>query len=186
MPALERVAAKIDKTTRPIDRHIVAFIAARLNQNIDPHLKAVGDQREEIATLGMLSLLALVQWRTKAGNLMGFTSWVGAHMGPAIKAFHSKSIREELEKQVPKLIRKGNLADLFNLLDNSEQRAQDQMDFDEACQEFSSAEEEIKDIEGNGAILKKNSTKIGQQAAAMTSIIIALLIIAVTFIGRLW
>lgn len=186
MPALERVSAKIDKTTRPIDRHIVAFIAARLNQNIDPHLKAVGDAREEIATLGMLSLLALVQWRTKAGNLMGFTSWVGAHMGPAIKAFHSKSIREELEKQVPKLIRKGNLADLFNLLDNSEQRAQDQMDFNEASQEFSEAEEEIKDIEGNSNALKNNSSKMGQQAAAMTSIVIALLIITITFIGRLW
>ncbi|WP_417797621.1 hypothetical protein [Terasakiella pusilla] len=186
MPALERVSAKIDKTTRPIDRHIVAFIAARLNQNIDPHVKAVGDERVEIATLGMLSLLALVQWRTKSGNLLGFTSWVGAHMGPAIKAFHSKSIREELEKEVPKLIRKGNLADLFNLLDNAEQRAQDQMDFDEASKEFQDAENEIKDIESGSSALQKNSTRIGQQAAAMTSIVISLLIITVTFIGTLW
>ncbi|NVK19119.1 MAG: serine/threonine protein kinase [Methylocystaceae bacterium] len=186
MPALERVSAKIDKKQRPIDRHIVAFIAARLNQNIDPHIKAVGDEREEIATLGMLSLLALVQWRTKSGNLMGFTSWVGAHMGPAIKAFHSRSIREELEKEVPKLIRKGNLADLFNLLDNAEKRAQDQMDFDEACAEFKEAEDEINDIEGGASALQKNSNRLGQQAAAMTSIVIALLMITVTFIGKLW
>jgi serine/threonine protein kinase len=186
MPALERVSAKVDKKSRPIDRHIVAFIAARLNQNIDPHLKAVGDDREEIATLGMLSLLALVQWRTKSGNLLGFTSWVGAHMGPAIKAFHSKSIRDDLEKEVPKLIRKGNLADLFNLLDNAEQRAQDQMEFDDACEEFKEAEEEIKDIDGGSGALEKNSNRLGQQAAAMTSIVIALLIITVTFIGRLW
>jgi hypothetical protein len=140
----------------------------------------------EIATLGMLSLLALVQWRTKSGNLLGFTSWVGAHMGPAIKAFHSKSIREELEKEVPKLIRKGNLADLFNLLDNAEQRAQDQMDFDEASKEFQDAENEIKDIESGSSALQKNSTRIGQQAAAMTSSVISLLIITVTFIGTLW
>ena len=186
MPAMERVSAKIDKASRPIDRHIVAFIAARLNQNIDPHIKAVGDEREEIATLGMLSLLALVQWRTKAGNLLGFTSWVGAHLGPAIKAFHSKSIRDELEKEIPKLIRKGNLADLFNLLDNAEQRAQDQMDFNNACDEFEEAENEVKDIEGGASSMQKNSNRIGQQAAAMTSIVIALLIITVTFIGKLW
>ncbi|SCA58024.1 Serine/threonine protein kinase [Candidatus Terasakiella magnetica] len=186
MPALERISAKVDKKKKPIDRHIVAFIAARLNQNIDPHVKAVGDDREEIATLGMLSLLALVQWRTKAGTMMGFTSWVGAHMGPAIKAYHSKSIREELEKEVPKLIRKGNLADLFNLLDNAEQRAQDQIEFDEACSEFEEAENEIKDIQNNEKSLQKNSNRMGQQAAAMTSIVISLLIITVTFIGRLW
>jgi serine/threonine protein kinase len=186
MPALERVSAKVDKKLKPIDRHIVAFIAARLNQNIDPHLKAVGDERIEIATLGMLSLLALVQWRTKSGAMMGFTSWVGAHMGPAIKAYHSKSIREELEKEVPKLIRKGNLADLFNLLDNAEQRAQDQMDFKEACEEFENAENEIKDIEGGSNALAKNSSRLGQQAAAMTSIVIALLIMTVSFVGKLW
>ncbi len=186
MPALERVSAKIDKKTRPIDRHIVAFIAARLNQNIDPHIKAVGDDREEIATLGMLSLLALVQWRTKAGTLMGFTSWVGAHMGPAIKAYHSKSIRDDLEKEVPKLIRKGNLADLFNLLDDAEKRSQDQSDFDEACQEFDDADSEIKEIEEGANALERNSNRLGQQAAAMTSIVIALFIITVTFIGRLW
>jgi len=186
MPALERISAKIDKKQKPIDRHIVAFIAARLNQNIDPHLKAVGDDREEIATLGMLSLLALVQWRTKSGTLMGFTSWVGAHMGPAIKAYHSKSIREEIEKEVPKLIRKGNLADLFNLLDNSEQRAEDQAAFKEACQEFEDADNEIKDIESNANALQKNSSRLGQQGAAMTSIVISLLLITVTFIGTLW
>ncbi|WP_135078740.1 protein kinase family protein [Terasakiella sp. SH-1] len=186
MPALERVSAKIDKKKKPIDRHIVAFIAARLNQNIDPHLKSVGDEREDIATLGMISLLALVQWRTKAGTLMAFTSWVGAHMGPAIKAYHSKSIREELEKEVPKLIRKGNLADLFNLLDNPEQRAQDQMEFDEARKEFEDAEIEVKDIEGNEKSMQKNSSRMGEQAAAMTSIVISLLIITVTFFGKLW
>lgn len=186
MPALERISAKIDKKRKPIDRHIVAFIAARLNQNIDPHVKAVGDEREEIATLGMLSLLALVQWRTKSGPVLGFTSWVGAHMGPAIKAYHSKSIREELEKEVPKLIRKGNLADLFNLLDNAEQRAQDQMDFKDACKEFEDAENEIKDIEDGSNTLQKNSSRLGEQAAAMTAIVIALLIISVTFLGKLW
>ncbi|WP_417821179.1 hypothetical protein [Terasakiella sp.] len=186
MPALERVSAKIDKKRKPIDRHIVAFIAARLNQNIDPHVKAVGDDREEIATLGMLSLLALVQWRTKSGPVLGFTSWVGAHMGPAIKAYHSKSIREELEKEVPKLIRKGNLADLFNLLDNAEQRAQDHMDFKDACKEFEDAENEIKDIEDGSNTLQKNSSRLGEQAAAMTAIVIALLIITVTFLGKLW
>ncbi|GGF75463.1 hypothetical protein GCM10011332_31790 [Terasakiella brassicae] len=186
MPALERVSAKIDKKRKPIDRHIVAFIAARLNQNIDPHVKAVGDDREEIATLGMLSLLALVQWRTKSGAVLGFTSWVGAHMGPAIKAYHSKSIREELEKEVPKLIRKGNLADLFNLLDNAEQRAQDHMDFKDACKEFEDAENEIKDIEDGSNTMQKNSSRLGEQAAAMTAIVIALLIISVTFLGKLW
>jgi hypothetical protein len=186
MPALERVSMKVDKALKPFDRHIAAFIAARLNQNIAPHLKAVGEEREEIATLGMLSLLALVQWRTKAGTLLGFTSWVGAHMGPAIKAYHSKSIRDELEKEIPKLIRKGNLADLFNLLDNAEQRAQDQMDFDEACQEFEDAETEIKEITDNEKSLEKNSSRMGQQTAAMISIVFSLLIITVTFIGQLW
>jgi len=60
------------------------------------------------------------------------------------------------------------------------------MDFKEACEEFENAENEIKDIEGGSNALAKNSSRLGQQAAAMTSIVIALLIMTVSFVGKLW
>ena len=53
MPALDEAAGHASAGTRPMDRHIAAFIAARFSHDIEPHLTAIGDSREDKSLIGI-------------------------------------------------------------------------------------------------------------------------------------
>ena len=82
--ALDAASNHIDTSTSPMDAHIAAFIAARFEEDIHPHLKALASPTQETATVGLLSLLAFLQWKLRVNALFGLSSWVGGLLGPAI------------------------------------------------------------------------------------------------------
>lgn len=182
LPALDEAAKTADLKNPPMDRHIAAFVAARFNENIDPHLRALADEKEETFLIGMLSLLAFLQWRLRVEPLYGLSSWIGGLLGPAINTYHSRTTRRDIEREIPKLVRQGSLPDLFDLIDNPEKRRQDINAFNVACQQFAEAEAEIEKIENSEAANAESMEKVGQQSAAMTSIIITMIVVAVLFI----
>jgi len=59
----------------------------------------------------------------------------------------NRNKRRELEKELPKLVRKGNLAELYNYLDNPEERQRDAEGFSWAKAEYASAEKQVYDLE---------------------------------------
>ncbi|MEQ8195864.1 MAG: hypothetical protein RIB59_15380 [Rhodospirillales bacterium] len=182
LPALDEAANRIDPKLRPMDRHISAFIATHHNQNIDPHLKAASSSRDSIRLIGILSLLALLQWRFKIGPLYGLSSWIGGHLEPAISTYHSRTTRREIEREIPRLVRKGSLPDLFDLIDNIEKKRIDMDEFSAAKAEFAEAEYEIRDIENNSPSRRRMYENKGQQFAAMSSLVLAMIIIMVFLI----
>ncbi len=181
LPALDRAASRTDPKTRPMDRHIAAFIATRFEQDTAPHLKAIASTRVETSLIGMLSLLAVVQWRLKQDGLLGLAGWIGGLLGPAINTYHSRSTRRDIERDLPRLVRQGSLPELFDLIDNAEKRRLDLDGYTAAKAEFEAAEAEAQKIEGtelqgmSGAIAK------GQQTAALISLVISFMIV-MTFI----
>lgn len=182
LPALDEVAKTVDPKSKPMDRHIGAFIAARFSENIDPHLKALADSKEETFLIGMLSLLAFLQWRLRIEPLYGLSSWIGGLLGPAIATYHSRTTRREIEHEIPKLVRQGSLPDLFDLIDNPEKRRQDINAYNVACQQFAEAEAEIEKIESGETASAESMEKVGQRAAAMTSVVITMIVVAILFI----
>ncbi|MEO5337633.1 MAG: hypothetical protein H7841_12170 [Magnetospirillum sp. WYHS-4] len=182
LPALDEAAKTADLKTNPMDRHIGAFIAARFNENIDPHLRALADSKEETFLIGMLSLLAFLQWRLRIEPMYGLSSWIGGLLGPAINTYHSRTTRREIEKEIPKLVRQGSLPDLFDLIDNPEKRRLDINAFNVACQQFAEAEAEVEKIENSEAANAESMERVGQQAAAMTSVVITMIVVAILFI----
>jgi hypothetical protein len=179
LPALDEVANRIDPKHLPVDRHIASFVVTQHNQSIDPHLKALSSSRISTKLVGVLSVLALLQWRHKPGPLYGLVSWVGGLLGPVINTYHSRTTRREIEREVPRLVRKGNLLDLFDLIDNIERRQTDNTDFHEAKSQYNEAEHEIKEIESNSAARRRLYENKGQQFAAMSSMFIAMMIIMI-------
>jgi serine/threonine protein kinase len=179
LPALDEAANRIDAKRHPVDRHIASFIVSQHNQNIDPHLKALSSPRGATRLVGVLSLLALLQWRFKPGPLYGLSSWVGVLLGLVINTYHSRTTRREIEREIPRLVRKGSLPDLFDLIDNIERRQIDNSEFNTAKNEFTEAEQEIKDIESNSASKRRQYENKGQQFAAMSSMIISMVIIMI-------
>ena len=186
LPALDTAANREDTKLSPVDRHIAAFIAARSDQDVEPHLKALGDDAPAKTVEGMLSLLALLQWKHGPQAVYGLSSWIGGLLGPAINAYHSRTVRKDIEHEIPRLVRQGSLPELFDLINNAEQRLQDERGFEAAIDEFVQAENEIQEIEGSDTARAETAERIGQQAAAMTSVLVALVFISIMFLSDIW
>lgn len=182
LPALDAAANHVDTNSSPMDRHTTAFIAAHFDEDIHPHLKALSSTAEDSSTIGMLSLLAFLQWKLRIGTLLGLSSWVGGLLGPAINTYHSRLTRRDIEKEIPGLVRKGSLPELFDLIDNTENRKADTEGYQAAATEYASAEYEIRDIEGAGTERQTKAERTGKQAAAVISIVMAMIVISIVFI----
>ncbi len=186
LSALDQAVKRVDTKSKPLDRHISAFIVAHFDEDITPHLKALASKDEETALIGMLSLLAFLQWSLKTEPLYGLSSWVGGLLGPAINTYNSRTTRREIEREIPRLVRQGSLPDLFDLIDNSEKRKQDADGFEAAKKEFAEAENEIHEIAGSDASTSESALKTGQQAAAMSSVVITMVVVSILFLFEAW
>ncbi len=186
LPALDAAAKRVDTHKKPMDRHIAAFIAARFEEDTHPHLKALAASNEETATIGMLSLLAFLQYKLRVKELFGLSSWVGGLSGPAINTYHSRTTRREIEKEIPRLVRMGSLPELFDLIDNAENRKSDLEGFEAAIVEYGAAEMEIRDIEGSGTERQTKAERAGKQTAAVISVVFAMIVVCVLLLAEFW
>jgi hypothetical protein len=182
LPALDRAASRSDTKVRPMDRHIAAFVAARFNQDIDPHLRALAAPKVETSLIGMLSLLAYLQWKLRSPGLFGLSSWLGGLLGPAINTYHSRTTRRDIEREIPRLVRQGSLPELFDLIDNAEKRKKDNEGYAAARAEYVAAEAEARGIETKSPERMALTERKAQQTAATTSIIMSMFIIMMTFL----
>lgn len=186
VPALDDAANHADTQKSPLDRHIVAFIAARFQEDIHPHLRALASPKQETQVIGMLSLLAFLQWRLRLETCYGLASWVGGLLGPAINTYHNRPLRKEIEREIPRLVRKGSLPELFDLIDNADKRREDVSGFEEAKAQYAEMEDEVRDIEGGGSERLSTAERAGQQAAAMISVLGAMIVVVVVFLLESW
>lgn len=94
LPALEKAAETASEDSWPVDRHIAAFIATRLEDDVEGQLMAMQNPSDEVEySRAIISMLAIVQWRHGPDNLQNLSHWVARLMEPAIKVFHSKARR---------------------------------------------------------------------------------------------
>lgn len=187
LPALEKAAESASEDSWPVDRHIAAFIATRLEDDVESQLMAMQNPSDEVEySRAIISMLAIVQWRHGPDNLTNLSHWVARLMEPAIKVFHSKARRERVETEIPKLAKRGNLVELYNLINDEQERRKDQSEFVEAVTEYSEAESEVFDLESSGPARLELAEKVGQQAAAFASTMIALLTVSALFLMHIF
>jgi hypothetical protein len=185
LPALDSVSKAVNTKMWPIDRHVAAFLRARYAKGTSVQLDSMNDQRPDRATIGMLSVLAIVQWRLGPEALYGLTSWVGGLMGPVINSYQNRDKRRDLEKEIPKFVRKGNLAELYNYLDNPEERQKDAEGFNWAKTEFAAADKQIFELEHGQGERQEGAVKMGRRAGMVVALIITALVYAGCVMGKL-
>ncbi|MQX36993.1 protein kinase family protein [Roseospira navarrensis] len=185
LPALDRLGARMDSKTHPLDRHVVAFVAARFPKEIGPQLLALNESDPKRSTLGMLSLLAVLQWRLGPEAVHGLCSWVGGLMGPIINSYQSRERRRWLEREIPRLVRKGSLPELYNFVDDAEERKSDFDEYRRARAEWSAANHQIKALESGQVGADENAERMGEKAAATGSVGIAIVTVAIVLAGYL-
>jgi hypothetical protein len=182
LPALDAMSANVEPTTPPVDRHVAAFIAARFRGDLERELPQTGKQDDAEAALGTLTVLAKLQEELGPELLHGLASWVGGQVTPAIKIYHSRSRRGDIEAEVPRLVRRGALPPILKLLDNPETRRADKLEYDAARASFVEADAEIKRIEKSLLPGSTESLRTRQRGAAITSTLIAMTVVVVYLI----
>ena len=171
LPALDRVGGSHPEGV-PIDRHIAAFIGARFNESVDKPLTEFANRNsQERSALGLLNVLALVQWRLGPPELPGLANWVGEHLTPVIASFHNRAERLRLEKELPNFIAKGDLSELFNFLSDSGRRERDQMGFVQASDVYAAAEAEIAQLRSGAADPERARTAGHRLAVGVTTVL---------------
>ena len=179
LPALDDAANRVDGTTNPVDRHVAAFIAAWTESDTSAYLAALADPDPKTSSVGLLSILSLLQWRLNTGPMINLTSWVGGQLGPAISGYHSRTTRRELEREIPRLIRQGSLPDIYDLIDNREKRRADEDGFANAVVQYEATDVEIERNESSDSARAETAETIGQQISAMSSVLITLIVITI-------
>jgi hypothetical protein len=184
LPALNAYAKKHEPKGTPIDRHIAAFIVTRTNFDVSRQMSDLLAPDHERSTLGILNILALLQWRLGQGGLYHLANWVGGLMGPVINSFHSREKRKEIEKEAPKMIRDGSLIDLARLLDSIEEKKKDRDAFEAARMEYSAATQELAAIEAGESTGNEDAVDTAQQVAALISVTISFITVALLVLNR--
>ncbi|MCH8098640.1 MAG: protein kinase family protein, partial [Proteobacteria bacterium] len=123
------------------------------------------------SALGLLNVLALVQWRLGPPELPGLANWVGEHLTPVIASFHNRAERLRLEKELPNFIAKGDLSELFNFLSDSGRRERDQMGFVQASDAYAAAEAEIAQLRSGAADPERARTAGHRLAVGVTTVL---------------
>lgn len=184
--ALEEASKHIDTKTRPLDRHITAFLAAHTDLDLTARLRALTATDEQTATLAMLNLLATLQERLGVEGLFALASWVGGHLAPAIASYRSRSTRRDIEREMPRIVRLGSLPQLLDLVDNAAKRQNDRDGVNQAGAQFAAAQAEIDSIVTDDDSRQKEAEATGQQTAAMISVVLTMIIISVVSLVKTW
>lgn len=186
LAALNTAARKTDPKSWPIDRHLAAFIASRGSSDMSRQVMSLNDPTPQRATLAVLSLLASLQWRTGPEEAHGLASWLGGLVGPVIQSYHSRTRRRAMEREIPRLVRKGSLVELYRLLDDPDERRKDDEEFAWAKAQYLAAVREEADLQSANERREEIALMMGQQSAALISVIISLFTISMLVIVRVW
>ena len=189
LPALNVVAVKRTTESKqwPCDRHIAAFMGARARSDIDRTLTALNDAEPGKGLMALINLFAVFQYRLGPESAPNLAAWIGALATPVIASgYHNRERRRELEKELPRLVRRGSVVEIFNLLDDASARDKDRNDYVWAQAQYQAAEEEIKRILSDEDERGHEADRIGKQTAAVTGIIIGMITVTFVVILTVW
>jgi hypothetical protein len=166
LPALEHAAATADPaTSRPIDRHIAAFVAARSERRMDAEIAALGRTGEDAAE-AELRLLATLQMRLHPAPLPALAKWIATRSDELLAGWHSRARREQATARLKKLAEAGQLVPIVKLLQDATERSADQREAKAAAAELARLDAELAALADNAPERAALARRWGQELAA--------------------
>ncbi len=135
---LDTIAPKLASKEPPIDRHIAAYIASRLNITKDQSFAEFRGYPEVQKHRALLALKFLQQAQMRSGNpkLPGLSSWIVVSLMDVVGAWQSKSIREHVCNAMKTMALKGFLTPLLDFLIQYDYTASDKNGFLQATASY--------------------------------------------------
>jgi hypothetical protein len=171
LPALENAAASADTGSIPMDRHLAAFVAARWNEGVQPHLAALADPRPESVVVGTIGIFAALQRRYDLPPLPKLSQWIGGTLNVVARTYHGRATRAELERKLQSVCREGRFPELYSLVIDGDRRAADVRGYAAAMAEFATIAREINNLEDNDPQTAARVREDGQRLAATLSVL---------------
>jgi hypothetical protein len=166
LPALEELGSQPDRRqTEPVDAHIAAFIAARLERRLDEELCAENSSGAT-ASLAQLRTLAQLQVRLHPRPLPALAAWLAARAGPVLATWHNRGRRGEVEERLKALAGAGFLAPILQALEDPVGHGEDARQAQEAMHELSRIDAELAQIATGAQARAAEAARLGQEIAA--------------------
>jgi len=166
LPALELAARAADRHDAPMDRHLAAFIAARLRRTNDDLIRPLSSVDNEARNMGTLRLLAHIQETASGGAVPALSRWVAELLAPNADTYHHRSRRERMAEKLARVSEGGNLSELLMVLDDKTERLADQQGFAQAQSEYRQLEGTINEMDMNENERLGDVQTVGEQIAA--------------------
>ncbi len=184
--ALEAAAGGHTGLDLPMDRHLAAFVASRYEDGVAKHIAKLDDADEWRRITAVLGLFAFLQRTHSIAALPGLAAWIGRSLETVVMTFQSRKTRDAIQRQIPRLIERGRLPELLDLLENRRKRDADHHGAAIAAAEYAAAERRIHDIETGEVDRRARSTVTGLRAAAWIGATIGFAVTTVSVLSRIW
>jgi hypothetical protein len=171
LPALEDAAATADIGSIPMDRHLAAFVAARWNEGVQPHLAALADPRPEGVIVGTIGIFAALQRRYDLPPLPRLSQWVGGRLNVVVETYHGRATRADLEHKLRSVCREGRFPELYNLVIDGNRRTSDVKGYTAAVEEFAAIRTQINALEADDPQTAARVREDDQRLAATLSVL---------------
>jgi hypothetical protein len=187
LPALNAYAKKKGENAggTAVDRHIAAFIAARATFDVERVITDLSSGDPARSVMTMINLLAMIQWRLGQSGMNHLTLWLAHLAKPAIRTYHNRDKRRQLEEELPRVGRDGNIVEMSRLLDSADEKGADYRGFEEAKAMWGEAYRQAKAIVEGHEELHEEAARTGQQIASLISITSAFITVAFLLIGMI-
>jgi hypothetical protein len=184
LPALQEVAGRVDhKQCEPVDSHIAAFIAARLERRVDNDLMPDGRPSEEASCLGQLRVLAHLQARSRAQTLPALTGWLADRSAPVLATWRNRARRAAVAERLNALVSAGQLAPMLTVLEDPAGRSADAREALEAADQLSRIDAELRVIADGSSQRSLSAYRLGQEIAAGFGLVALATVLAVAALG---
>ncbi|MBO6783792.1 MAG: hypothetical protein JJ899_11050 [Alphaproteobacteria bacterium] len=162
------------------DRHIAAFLGARIAGSVDRELTEIGNADEESARrIAQLRLLAYVQSKNSSTSAKKLYAMFLEHLEPVLNEYRNVPMREKLRRAARKAASRGNLNDLVRIVDNRKNRAWDQRGFEYARRRHAQLERSIHRLTNDATMLHRQSQRLGHRISASIASMVAVATAAV-------
>jgi hypothetical protein len=180
LPAIDAALPGAAAGTLPMDRHIAAFIAARIGRAVDRELNLLANTADQIGhRLGILRLLAAVQHAHPSHDLPRLGQAVGDMLAPVAESFHRLKARDEVAAKIRQMADRAQFVELAEMLDDDGAlRRIDMQGFAEAQQSYINLEKAAQWLEAGGLTNPARVQASAQSSSAITAAFLASAVLA--------
>ena len=175
IPVLDGIAQRSDRPELVLDRHLLAFLAARLRRVSEDILAAVGSPNPAARGLAVLRLLSGVQEQAVSPAAPNLAQWVLSLLGAATSSFHNDKRRIKIQEKLNRAAKTGRLLEILRIIDDKDERSADQREFMKAVNEYRNLHRDSEGFDQFMVIRNEDARILGEQiAAALGGILVSI------------